>query len=321
MKKIGIVFLSVVVVGVVVFFSGPKLPNEIPSKEKVELQGVNLANIEGYLNEHESKFTIKPNLHSQIVWADSLQQTPYSVVYIPGLGACWPEGEPVHREFARHFGYNLYLHRLYDHGLALPADSIFDDLSPDKLIGSANEALAIGRILGKKVIVMGTSTGCTLSFYLAEQSDIAGFIMLSPNWGLEHRAGTDFLDGPWGKQIARLVVGSEIYRWKPRFEAEDELWSTGYRIEGLVTLRRVLRLVQKSGVFDRIQQPVFVGYYPDDKIISVAAIERLAPKLPNHVLRAFPDAGHHVIGSKITSNSYNEVSKEVISFWQSALSR
>ena len=49
------------------------------------------------------------------------------------------------------------------------------NLTADKLWNSAKEAYAIGRQLGKKVILIATSTGGTLALKLAaEYPDIAG---------------------------------------------------------------------------------------------------------------------------------------------------
>ena len=56
------------------------------------------------------------------------------------------------------------------------------NLTADKLWNSAKEAYAIGKQLGKKVIIMATSTGGTLALKLAaEYPEIAGLILLSPN--------------------------------------------------------------------------------------------------------------------------------------------
>ena len=58
-----------------------------------------------------------------------------------------------------------------------------EDLQGD-LIHEAKEAIAIAKAIGDKVIVIGCSTGATLTLYLAaKDQDLAGLILLSPNIG------------------------------------------------------------------------------------------------------------------------------------------
>jgi pimeloyl-ACP methyl ester carboxylesterase len=319
-RRIVVISISLVIFLALVYLLGPSPIYQVPVSSEMKIEGLSIQNVETYLAEKEKGFPIKPDLQSQVVWADSTKsQTEFVVVYLSGFGAAWPEAEPVHRNFAKHFGYNLYLPRFYEHGLNVPGDSVFDDLTPEKMVLSANEALAVGRLLGKKMILMATSTGATLAIYLAEQNDIASFILLSPNLGIDHRLGTDFLDGPWGKAIARFSIGSTVYKWKPRNTKEDELWSTSYRIEGLMAMRRLIRFIDRPEVLKNIEQPVFLAYYPKDRVISVASIERLYPNFPNAVVKTFPQANHHVIGSVYLSDSYQEVQKEVIDFWENQL--
>ena len=44
-------------------------------------------------------------------------KTEYAVVYLHGFSASQEEGDPVHYQFAQKFGCNLYLSRLYAHGI------------------------------------------------------------------------------------------------------------------------------------------------------------------------------------------------------------
>ncbi len=76
------------------------------------------------------------------------------------------------------FGCNLYLPRMADHGI--DTTEPMASFSADRVWGSAKEAYEIGTKLGKKVILLSTSTGGTLALKLAtEYPDIAALIMLS----------------------------------------------------------------------------------------------------------------------------------------------
>src|SRR5690606_4415203 len=90
-----------------------------------------------------------------------------SVVYLHGFSASEREGFPVHTEFAKKHGFNLFLARLDGHGLNTPEPLL--DMTAQGLWKDAREALAIGKQLGDKVIVMGTSTGGTLALMLAAE--------------------------------------------------------------------------------------------------------------------------------------------------------
>ncbi|MGB1217460.1 MAG: alpha/beta hydrolase, partial [Saprospiraceae bacterium] len=125
-----------------------------------------LSELDNFIKEKESKIEgLKPNNEARIVWADSIRKTEYSVVYLHGYSASPMEGDGVHLPFAKRYGCNLFLARLQGHGTE--GEDRFLDSTPQKWLDSAKEAIAIGRLMGEKVIVMSASTGGTLSTYLA----------------------------------------------------------------------------------------------------------------------------------------------------------
>ena len=196
----------IVLLLIVIYFMGPK-----PSAPKysIELPAIpgTPALLEKYVSEREALHQLKPGNEARIIWLnDSLkQQTDHAVVYLHGFSASPEEGDPVHVEFARAFGCNLYLQRLADHGI----DTIdaMVNLTAEKLWNSAKEAYAIGKQLGKKVIIIGTSTGGSLALKLAaEYPEITGLILLSPNIAIND-PNAWLLNDPWGLQIARLIKG------------------------------------------------------------------------------------------------------------------
>jgi hypothetical protein len=74
--------------------------------------------LEQYVAANEARHKLKPDNEARIVWLDSSKRkTPYSVVYLHGFSASQEEGDPVHVDFAKTFGCNLYLARLADHGV------------------------------------------------------------------------------------------------------------------------------------------------------------------------------------------------------------
>ncbi len=256
-------------------------------------------------NRENNTVALKKGNNAKIVWADSLtkKKTPYSIVYLHGFSASHAEGYPVHMNLAKRYGCNLYLSRLYAHGLHHQEPLL--ELTADKYIESAKEAIAIGKQLGDKVILFSTSTGSTLSLILtANDPAIAGLIMYSPNIDL-YDSKSFLLTEHWGLQLARLVVGDKYYTFAASPEAQ-QYWNTKYRIEALVVLKSILNATMHPKTFQKIHVPVFMGYYFKDQthhddVVSIPRMMDMFEQLStaNKLKRKvnFPDAGYHVIGS------------------------
>lgn len=264
---------------------------------------------------------LKPDNEARIVWAsDSLAPTPYSLVYLHGFSASPMEGAPIHQEFARRYGMNLYLPLLAGHGRD-DKDS-FRDLTPKDLIESAKEALAIGKLLGEHVIVMATSTGCTLATYLAAENPglVDALIFYAPNIDLYSKL-SNVLTLPWGLNIGQMVEGK--YRSWPASEAIKRYWTTTYRLEGVVCLRHLIDQTMTPEVFQKIEQPLFVGYYykneeAHDKVISIEAIERFYAQVRTpegqKQLHTFPNVDTHVAPSAVQSKDVEDVRTRTFRF-------
>ncbi|MEM8908895.1 MAG: alpha/beta fold hydrolase [Bacteroidota bacterium] len=320
-------FLSILLVIGFGFALGPRVSYPAFDDQPVELQ-VDLQDLDAYLAKREARVEkLKPNNQAQIIWNDSIRKTPYSIVYIHGFSASPMEGDPVHLEIAKRYGCNLYLPRLAGHGI----DDIesFKDLTPKALIESAKEALAIGAMIGEKVILMSCSTGSTLSVYLAatQAQEIHSMIMYSPNIDL-YSGLSNLLTGPWGLEIAQQVSGGN-YR---SFEAPpggEQYWTTKYRIEGIVCLRDLLDKTMTPDNFAKITQPYFLGYYykteeESDHVISIDAIKSFHAQTrtpeAQKVLQAFPNVANHVLPSSIQSKDIASVREKTIAFMEQVLS-
>jgi pimeloyl-ACP methyl ester carboxylesterase len=323
MRKVKIPVIVIAAL-IVAYLAGPRLEktalsNVLPS---ISLDEKNVAH---YVDSIEASRKLKPDNHARILWNnDSLKnKTEYAVVYLPGYGASWFEGEPTHRDFARAIGANLYLSRLWSHGIDTPDPLI--DMYPAALYESAKEALMIARALGNKVIVMSTSTGGTLALKLAADfpEEVHSLILLSPNVAINNPAAP-LLSKPWGLQIARLSGGGGLYReLTSRNETESQYWDKRQRWESTVYLQQLIDATMTQQVFSVVKQPVFLGYYykneeVQDPVVKVSAMLRMFDQLGTpdslKVKVAFPNAGDHVIGSSFTSESYTEVEKAIGEF-------
>ncbi len=311
----------ILLVLIIVYFLGPLPPTPIFSKDLPSVPE-EPALLEKYIHDMEARHKLKPDNEARIIWLnDSIKQrTEYAVVYLHGFSASQEEGDPVHNEFAKKFGCNLYLSRLAEHGI----DTIdaMVNLTADKLWNSAKEAYAIGKLLGKKVILVGTSTGGTLALKLAaEYPEIAGMILLSPNIAINDPLAW-VANNHWGLQIARLVKGKYNIT-DDTTTIEKKYWYNKYRMESVTEIQELLETTMKASLFEKIKQPVLLLYYykdeqHQDKTVKVSAMKRMFRQLgtPDSLKReiAVPDAGEHVIGSYIKSKDVQTVVQECEKF-------
>lgn len=280
------------------------------------------AELEQYVRDQESRHKLKPGNEAQIVWNDSTKQkTEYAVVYLHGFSASQMEGDPVHRTFAKEFGCNLYLARLSDHGIDTTEALLL--YTPDRSWESAKQALAIGKQLGKKIILMSTSTGGTLALKLAAEypDDVYALINLSPNIAL--RNGAAFIaNDPWGLQIARMVIGGKYNIGNEEGE-ESKYWNSKYRIEAVTQLQELLETTMTKSLFERIRQPSLTLYYykseaEQDPQVKVSAMlemnEQLSTNPDMKLAVNVPSAGAHVLGSSLVSQDVDGVYREIEKF-------
>ena len=265
---------------------------------------------------------VKPDNQARIVWYDSSREkTPYSIIYLHGFSASQAEGDPVHINMAKKFGCNLYLARLADHGVDTTEQLL--TFTGDRLWSSAKEALAIGKAIGERVIILSTSTGGTLALMLAAEypQDVHALVSLSPNIAINNPSAF-LLNNPWGLQIARLVIGSK-YQQIDYNEERRRYWNDHYRLEALTQLQEIIEQKMNKETFQRVKQPSLTLYYYKDEehqdpTVKVSAMIRMHEQLgtPDSLKQAIalPDVGAHVIGSYLVSKDLQSVTDAVNRF-------
>ncbi len=290
----------------------PALPN-VPSDPDALVR---------YVADAEAKHKLKFDNEAKIIWSDSSRRrTEYAVVYLHGFSASRMEGDPVHRNFASRFGCNLFLSRLADHGIDTTEALL--QFTPDRLWESAKEALVIGKQLGDKVILMGTSTGSTMALRLAAQypDDVFALINLSPNIAINNSA-VFITNDPWGLQISRLVKGGQ-YNYTGGSEEEEKYWYLKYRLEAVGQLEELLETSMKTKVYNAVRKPTLTLYYykneqEQDQTVRVDAMLTMQEELgtPPEFKRAqaIPNAGAHAIGSSLVSKDIPSVEQAVYEF-------
>lgn len=295
---------------------------------KIAAIDVPLEGLADYVAIHEAQVAnLKEGNEAHIVWADSVRKTPYCIVYLHGFSASPKEGDPIHRQIAARYGCNLYLARIAGHGI--DDKDIFATLTPQSMIESAKEAIAIGKALGEKVILMSCSTGGTFSIYLSAMNpdDIAAQILYSPNIELVNPL-TALLTMPWGLEIATEIEGEYRKQEFPQDSPIPAYNTTNYRIEGVIALQALLEETMTEEVFKQVKQPYFLGYYykneeEQDPVVSVEAMlnfdQHTQTTPAQKQVVAFPDVKTHVIPSGLHSEDLEAVYEATCRFMEEVL--
>lgn len=320
MKKWWLLLIPVILL--FLYFAGPA-PDTPEYTQKLNAVPTDPVALEKYIDAGEKSHKLKPDNEARIVWNDSSKKTTaFSIVYLHGFSASQFEGLPVHKNIAAKFGSNLYLSRLAEHGIDTAA--ALQNLTPDKYWESAVNALAIGKRIGDKVILIGTSTGGSNALQLAAQfpDDIYALILLSPNIEIND-PNAWLLNNHWGLPIAHRVVGSSYSTAKDSSAKYKQYWYHRYRLEGVVALQEYLESTMTKENFEKIRQPVLLLYYYKDEmhqdpVVKVESMlemfEELGTDSSAKFKKAMPNTGDHVLGSSYKSKDAPGVEREITEF-------
>ncbi len=252
------------------------------------------------------------------VWANSLPAvTEYSVVYIHGFSASRRETWPLADIVAGKLGANLYYPRLTGHG---SSGSALAAATASDWIQDVCDAVNIGKVIGKKVLVIGMSTGGTLTLHhaLTYPSDgIALLVLLSPNFGLRNRF-IPLLGSPALRPLHNFLK-ADLAGFKPFNPDHERYWTSRYPLS---TLRNLMQVVALTTRIRRLtlQQPVMFIYSPADRLLNVGNLIRFYHRLTAPEKRLLPITGcdnseSHVIAGTICSPSTtNLTAEEIVSF-------
>jgi esterase/lipase len=317
----------IIVILAVVYLLGPNPSTPTYTTDLLSVPSDALA-LESYIKYNEAQHKLRPNNEARIIWANdsSKTKTEYAIVYLHGFSASQEEGTPVHTNIAKKFGCNLYLSRLAEHGIDTTEQLV--NLTAEKYWNSVKEAYAIGKQLGNKVILVGTSTGGTNALHLASvYPEINSLILLSPNIEI-FDDNAWIANNPWGLQLGKAITGSGYVTPKDNRSIYKQYWNSPYRLESIVNLQEYLETTMLPSTFAKIKQPTLMLYYyrdsiHQDSVVKVSAMKKMFEQLstPAELKRekAMPNTGDHVIGSYIKSNDAAGVEAEITKFMMDVL--
>ena len=270
-------------------------------------ESLSIATVDSYLRETESSFEdIVEGAEKLVRWHNNeKRQTDLSLIYLHGFSASRQEISPVTENLADQLGANVYYARLQGHGRSS------DAMAEGSVVGWKNEArhaVKVAQLIGKKVILISTSTGSTLSAWLATQdvaSDLSASIMVSPNFGHKSRS-TAIMRWSWGLQLAKWISGP-YYSFEPQNEYHSQFWTERYPLEALVPM---IHLVDEVNDLDAasITLPHMIVYSPDDKVVDVPSTLEFVKRMDNAAVTLSPfsgseDPGQHLLAGKACSPS------------------
>lgn len=316
----------IIVILAIIYLLGPSPSTPVYSTTMPAVPASS-AELETYVKNNEAQHKIKKDNEARIVWAnDSLKQkTAYAIVYLHGFSASQEEGEPIHRTIAKEFGCNLYLSRLAEHGIDTAEPMI--NLTADEYWESAKQALAIGKQLGNKVILMGCSTGGTNALQLAATypNDIAALVLMSPNIAINNDKAY-LLNNHWGFQLAKMITGDDHVTSSDDRDIFKEYWYYHYPLQAAVQLQELLETTMTKETFEKVKQPTLLLYYykdsiHQDSVVSVPAMLKMFDELGSatKIKEALPGVGDHVMGSYIKSKDLLSVQMAIDNFMEQTL--
>lgn len=261
--------------------------------------------------QQEAALPLNPGVNKTLRWVhEDKSPTPRSLVFLHGFSATRKEIAPLPEMLAERLGMNLFMTRLTGHGMDGEA---MGKLTAEDLLRDAEEAMAVGRRMGKKVVLLGVSTGGTLALTLARRypEKVDAMVLLSPNFR-PSRGESLLLKGPFGKLLAKNFIGD--HSWQPDSLEEEMAWTTRYPA---LAIHEMMDLLSWVNEFDlsKMKTPLFVLYSDVDRVVSV---ERMHRKFQSYggPKKIFEVTGaHHVLAGAIKSPETTElVFQKIVDF-------
>ena len=287
-----------------------------------------IGDLDEYLNIQENKVDgVLPWAQKKIVWNDEgkKNQSDWAIIYIHGFSASLGEISPVPERVAEKLGANIFFTRLAGHGLKNARE--MEGIDINDWYADVQEALEIGKRIGKKLILISTSTGGTLvTQALADfpaSYNIVGSIFISPNFKLKYKSAMIF-KLPWYNFFIPFLLGS-VRKWQPASSEQKKFWTTTYPTVALTQVVASVTAVQKLN-FGKITTPGLFMFSDRDTVVDPLMTARVASEWggPSKIIKIEigpdqDDKGTHVVLGDILSPSRTKFGVRTIYDWISSL--
>jgi pimeloyl-ACP methyl ester carboxylesterase len=224
---------------------------------------------------------------------------------------------PLSDSVAADLGANLYYHRPAGH---VVRERTMAGVRVGDWLSDAREALAIGALLGDRVVLIGMSNGGALATWasIRHPEALDALVLLSPNFGpLDPAAG--LLTAPGGRFLARMAMGP-VHTWQPENAAQAEAWDTAYPSAALVPMMRLSTWVDQRRRLRAIEAPTLVVYSPEDQVVDPREILQAAAWVGGSPTRLVPiegveaESGHVLAGDAVSPGTTEQVRATITGF-------
>ena len=237
--------------------------------------------LDAYLAAQEAKVAgLIPADARTILWAGATgQSTPFSIVFLHGYQGSPHDYDGVLGVLGQTLHANIYLARLSGYGVTTETVA---DVTLSDWLNDTWEALDIGRRIGDRVIVVGSSMGGDLALWLGSQHppDLAALVLLScAVWAKDQRAVTLLWPWPLPQLISRIVVGkyNNLSFDATRYPGGDpalyaRYYPSRYRSESTIKLLWVMNLI-KTLRLESIATPSVWLYSERDEAVDIPTLK------------------------------------------------
>ena len=321
-KALGRILLTLIIALGLLYFFGPREPyDEIISFNNSDI----LTDIDLYLEDQEQVYSnITPGTEKRIIWhGDKGIQTSIAIVVMHGFSASSEEIRPVPDLVAKELGANIYFMRFKGHGR--DGEALAKTNAGEWLEDTA-EAMEIGRRIGKKIIVIGTSMGGTIATILAASTelneDVAGYVMVSPLYGVNNPAAP-LLSLPLARYWIPLVAG-ETRSFEPDNESHGKYWTTSYPTVSALSMQAAIDHAVSLNM-NEVKAPALFIYSENDQVVDVDKIKIVIENwggittVEKRIMTSSDDPQSHVIAGDIRSPSQTRETSDLIIEWAMGL--
>jgi len=214
---------------------------------------LNISSIEKYIALSEAKIhKLRPNIEKKILWAHKAdQKTPISLVFIHGFSATRAELSPVIEQVGLALKANVFFTRLTGHG----QDGVeLSNATFENWISDTKEAISVGELIGDEVVLIGSSTGCSLIHALIE---------------------------PGAKWFIPLILGKE-HSFVAKNSEHERCWTTHYPTEALFAVKDSVVAASLAN-HKNIKLPMLFWFSDNDKVVSAKDTRKIISKMGRNV--------------------------------------
>ena len=321
-KALGRILLTLIIAIGLLYFFGPREPyDDIISFNNSDIG----PDIDLYLGDQEGVYSnITPGTEKRIIWhGDKGIQTSIAIVVMHGFSASSEEIRPVPDLVANELGANIYFMRFKGHGRDGEA---LAKANAGEWLEDTAEAMEIGRRIGKKIIVIGTSMGGTIATILAASTelneDVAGYVMVSPLYGVNNPAAP-LLSLPLARYWIPLVAG-ETRSFEPDNESHGKYWTTSYPTVSALSMQAAIDHAVSINM-NEVKAPALFIYSENDQVVDVDKIKIVIENwggittVEKRIMTSSDDPQSHVIAGDIRSPGQTRETSDLIIEWAMGL--